>query len=78
MDLHPSDGLIQQWSLLSQDERQHCGQLARAKNTQAKALGNLQQADDVEHLGGFWQMSSSEGVKASGGGGNTVPSKVGR
>ena len=65
MGLHPSDGLIRQWSLLNQDERQHYGQLARAENAQAKALGNLPQADDVEHVGGFWQMSSSEGFPMS-------------
>ena len=65
MGLHPSDGLIRQWSLLNQDERQHYGQLARAENAQAKALANLPQADDVEHVGGFWQMSSSEGFPMS-------------
>ena len=65
MGLRPSDGLIRQWSLLNQDERQRYGQLARAENAQAKALANLPQADDVEHVGGFWQMSSSEGFPMS-------------
>ena len=78
---HPSDGLIRQWSLLNQDERQHYGQLARAENAQAKALGNLPQADDVEHVGGILAdefFGRFPHVKASGCGGNTVPSNVGR
>ena len=60
MGLHPSEGLIRQWALLSQDERKHYSQLARAENMQAKAMANIQPAADEEQVGGFWQMSSSE------------------
>ena len=62
--LRPNQGLMTQWSRLLPEERSRYSRLARAENTQSKAvqrLGKNAAAEANAACGGFWEMSAASG-----------------